>query len=142
MAALDQAVGNALNDVLLPNAASGTLTLGALTLTQPFNCRFMATAGTAAANGTAITGTSSVGINGQVTSASASVSNVPTKSNTGAISITTTSAAGSPWNGIEIWDSTGTPKRVLFGPTSNLAKTFASGDILSIPIANLTLTTT
>jgi hypothetical protein len=144
MAALDPVVGNALNDVLLANAASGStnLTIGTVTFVAPYNCRFMATAGTAAANGTAITGTSSVGINGSVANASASVSNVPTKSNTAAISITTTSAAGSPWNGIEIWDSTGTPKRVLFGPTTNLAKTFASGDILSIPIANLTLTTT
>lgn len=140
MAALDPAVGNPLNDVLLPNGASGTLTLGALTLTQPYNCRYMTTRGTAGTNGTAITGTSSVSIAGSVATASASSSNVPTKSNTGAITITT-SASGT-WNGIEIWDSTGTPKRVLFGPTADLSKAFASGDILSIPISNLTLTTT
>lgn len=140
MAALDPVVGNALNDVLLPNAASGTLTLGALTLTRPYNCRFQSTRGLAGTNGTNITGTNSTGINGLLTNASASVSNVPTKSNTGAISITTSSSG--TWNGIEIWDTTGTPQRVLFGPTSDLSKAFASGDILSIPTANLTLTAT
>lgn len=140
MAALDPAVGNALNDVLLPNAASGTLTLGALTLTQPYNCRFQGTRGVAGTAGTNITGTNSTGINGLFTTASASASNVPTKSNTGAISITTSS--GGTWNGLEIWDSTATPKRVLFGPTSDLGKAFASGDILSIPTGQMTLTTT
>lgn len=144
MAALDPVLGNALNDVLLANAASGStnLVIGTVTLTAPYNCRFMATRGAAGTNGTSITGTSSVAINGQFTAGSASVSNVPTKANTGALSITTTSAAGSPWNGIEVWDSTGTPKRILFGPTADLGKAFASGDILSIPIGNLSLTAT
>lgn len=140
MAALDPAVGNPLLDVLLPNGASGTLTLGALTLTQPFNLRFMSVRGTAAANGTAITGTSSAAMNGNFTAAAASVSNVPTKSNTGALTITT-SASGT-WNGNEVWDSTGTPKRVMFGPTADLSKAFASGDILSVPIGSLTGTVT
>lgn len=138
MAALDPVVGNALNDVLLPNLGSGTITLGALTLTQPFACHFLGTRGSAGTNGTAITGTSSVSIAGTVATASASVSNVPTKSNTGAISVTTTSSG--TWNGNEIWDATGTPKRVLYGPSSDLGKAFASGDILSIPTSNLTLT--
>ena len=144
MAALDPVVGNAFNDVLLANAASGSVNLiiGSITYTAPYACRFDATLGTAATAGTVITGTSSVAINGLFTNASASVTNVPTKANTGAISITTTSAAGSPWNGIEIFDANATPKRILFGPTAGLAKAFASGDILSIPIANLSLTTT
>lgn len=140
MPALDQVIGNALNDALLPNAASGTVTIGAVTLTLPFQVRFQSTRGTAGANGTNITGTATIGLNGQVTTASASVSNVPTKANTGAISITTTSSG--TWNGIEIFDATGTPKRVLFGPTADLGKSFVSGDILSIPINQLTLTTT
>lgn len=140
MGALDPVLGNALNDVLLPNAGSGTLTLGALTLTEPYNCRFQSTRGVAGTNGTNITGTNSTGINGLFTSGSASISNVPTKANTGAISITTSSSG--TWNGIEIFDTTGTPKRVLYGPTSDLGKAFASADILSIPIANATLTTT
>lgn len=140
MAALDPVLGNALNDVLLPNAGSGTLTLGALTLTQPFNCRFDGTRGVVATPGTVITGTSSASIAGKVATGSASISNVPTKANDGVISITTT--ASGTWNGIEIFDSTGTPKRVLFGPLSDLGKAFASGDILSIPIGNLSLQTT
>lgn len=135
-ASLDPVLGNALLDVLLNNAASGTTTIGAVTLTAPYNCRFQGTRGLAGTNGTNITGTNSTGINGLFTSAAASISNLPTKANTGAISITTT--AGGTWNGIETWDSTGTPKRVQFGPTSDLAKAFASGDILSIPTGNAT----
>lgn len=136
--ALDQVLGNALNDALLPNGASGTVTIGGVTLTLPFQVRFQATRGTAGSNGTNITGTATTGLNGQVATASASVSNVPTKPNTGALSITATSSG--TWNGIEVWDNTGTPKRVLFGPTADLGKTFVSGDILSIPINQLTLT--
>lgn len=142
MAALDPVLGNALNDVLLANAASGStnLSIGTVTLTAPYACRFDGTRGTAGTNGTVITGTSSTNINGLFTSGSASVSNVPTKSNTGAISIT--ASASGTWNGNEIWDANATPKRVLFGPTSDLGKAFASGDILSIPTGNMTLTTT
>jgi hypothetical protein len=142
MAALDPAVGNPLNDALLNNGASGTVTIGALTLTLPYTVIFDSTRGVAGTGGTPITGTSSITLAGKVATGSASVSNVPTKANDAAISITTTSAAGSPWNGIEIKDSTGTPKRILFGPTSDLGKAFASGDILSIPIGNLALTAT
>lgn len=140
MAALDPAVGNPLLDVLMPNGSSGTLTLGALTLTLPYNLKFIATRGSAGSNGTAITGTNSVSMAGQLTSTAASVSNVPTKANTGALTITTSSSG--TWNGCEIFDSTGTPKRVMFGPTSDLGKAFASGDILSVPIGSLTGTVT
>lgn len=151
MAAIDAAVGNAILDLLLPGHASdttGTLVIphggagAGLTLTMPFNVVFDATLATATVAGTAITGTSSVSLAGSATTAAATVSNVATKSNTGAISITTTSGVGSPWNGIRVMDSTGTPKRVLFGPTSPLGKAFVSGDILSVPIANLTGTIT
>lgn len=142
MAALDPVVGNAFNDVLMENAASGSIVVGALTLTAPWTVHFSATRGLAGTNGTDITGTATTTLAGKATAGSASVSNVPTKANTAAISITTTSAAGSPWNGIEYFDSTGTPKRVAFGPTSDLGKAFGSGDILSLPIGNNTSTVT
>jgi hypothetical protein len=140
MAALDQVIGNALNDALFPNAASGTVTIGAVTLTLPFQVRFQSTRGVAGTNGTNITGTATTGLNGKVATASASVANVPTKTNDSVISITTT--ASGTWNGIEIWDATGTPKRVIFAPTTDLGKTFVSGDILSIPINQLSATST
>lgn len=135
-ASLDPALGNPLLDVLLNNAATGTVTLGTVTLTAPYNCRFQSTRGVAGTNGTNITGTNSTGINGLFTTAAASAANVPTKSNTGAISITAT--ASGTWNGIETWDTSATPKRVQFGPTADLAKAFASGDILSIPTGSAT----
>lgn len=142
MAALDPVLGNALNDVLFANASSGTtnLSIGAVTLTAPYTVKFDGTRGLAGTNGTVITGTSSTVLNGKVATGSASISNVPTKANDSIISITT-SASGT-WNGIEVFDGNGTPKRVLFGPTSDLSKAFGSGDVLSLPIGNATLTTT
>lgn len=134
MAAIDPAVGNPLLDVLLPNGASGTLTLGALTLTQPYKCVFTSTLGTAAARGTSIQAGASLA--GLLTAAAASVSNVPTKANTGTISITT--ASSGTWAGCEIEDSTGTPKRTLYGPSVSLAKAFNIGDILAVNTGNLT----
>jgi cytoskeletal protein RodZ len=141
MTALDEVIGNALNDAILANAASGTsnLKIGSVQLTAPYTVLFDATRGTASVTGTAITGTSSTTLAGKVATASASVSHVPTKANDAIISITT-SASGT-WNGIRVQDSTGTPQRVLYGPTSDLSKAFGSGDILSLPIGNLTLTT-
>lgn len=140
MAALDPVVGNAVNDIVMQNGASGSVTAGGLTLTAPWTVHYSATRGLAGTNGTDITGTATTTLAGKATTPSASVSNVPTKANTAAISVTTTSAAGSPWNGIEYFDSTGTPKRVAFGPTSDLSKAFGSGDILSLPIGNNTST--
>lgn len=140
MAALDPAVGNPLNDALLANGASGSIVIGALTLTAPDLVHFSGTRGLAGTAGTDITGTATTTLAGKCATGSASITNVPTKANDAAISITT-SASGT-WNGIETKDATGTPKRKLFGPTSDLAKAFGSGDILSLPIGNLTLATT
>lgn len=140
MAALDPVVGNAFNDVVIENAASGSIVVGALTLTAPWTVHFSATLGVAGTNGTDITGTATTTLAGKATTGSASVSNVPTKANTAIISLTTT--ASGTWNGIEYFDSTGTPKRVAFGPTSGLGKAFGSGDILSLPIGNNTSTVT
>lgn len=133
--AIDPAVGNPLLDALLANGASGSIVIGALTLTAPYKCRFTSTLGTAAAAGTDIS-SGGTAINGLFTSSAASVSNVPTKANTGAITYTTGSSG--TWAGNEIYDANGTPKRVLYGPTSSLAKSFNSGDILSINTSNLT----
>lgn len=139
MAALDPVVGNATNDaLLLQNGASGSVATGTLTLTAPWTIHFSAVLGVAGTNGTDITGTATTTLAGKATTASASISNLPTKANTSAISITTTSAG--TWNGLEAFDSTGTPKRVWFAPTSALGKAFASGDILSVPIGNATST--
>lgn len=141
MAATDPVVGNAANDaILLQNGASGSVVIGTLTLTAPWTVHFSATLGVAGTNGTDITGTATTTLAGKATAGSASITNVPTKANTSAVSVTTTSSG--TWNGIEAFDSTGTPKRVWFAPTSALAKAFGVGDILSMPIGNLTSTVT
>lgn len=104
-APIDPALGNALNDVLFANAASGTtnLSIGAVTMTAPYTVHFSGTRGVAGTAGTDITGTASVGLNGLVATGSASVSNVATKANDSAISITTT--ASGTWNGVEVFDN-------------------------------------
>lgn len=147
MTALDEAVGNALLDFALAGAAgdtSGTIVIPAagggagITLTKPLNVVFDATRATASVAGTAITGTSSTTLAGKCGTASASVSHVPTKNNDAIISIT--ASAGGTWNGIRVMDSTGTPKRVVYGPAADLGKAFLSGDILAVPANNLTAT--
>lgn len=135
MAAIEPVLGNLLLDVLLPNGASGTLTVGAGTYTQPFKLRYDSVRGTAATPGTDIS-SGGVSLAGLLTAAAASVSNVPTKANTGTASYTTGSSG--TWNGCEVFSSDGTPKRVLYGPSSDLGKAFGVGDILAVNTGNLT----
>jgi len=147
MTAIDQVVANAINDFLLAGAAgdtAGTLVIPAagggpgITLTRPFNVVFDATLATASVPGTAITGTSSTTLAGKAGTASASVSNLATKPNDAIISIAASSSG--TWNGNRVMDSTGSPKRVVYGSSAPLAKGFASADILAIPVGNLQLT--
>jgi hypothetical protein len=147
MTMVDAAVGDPFLDFLLAGAAgdtSGTIAIPAagggagITLTKPFNVVFDATRATSTVAGTPSTGTSSVSLAGKAGTAAAPVSNVPTKNNDAIISITAT--ASGTWNGIRVMDSTGTPKRVVFGPSTDLSKGFASADVLAIPVSQLTAT--
>lgn len=135
MGAIEPVLGNLILDTLLANGASGTITIGAGTYTQPYKLRYDTVRGTAATPGT--DGSSGgVSLAGLLTAGAASVSNVPTKANTGTVSYTT--AGSGTWNGCEVFDSTGTPKRVLYGPSSDLGKAYGTGDILAVNTGNLT----
>lgn len=123
-------------DAVLNGSASGTEVLGSTTYTFPEKCKFLSTLSNAATAGTEFTGGSysagGVSLSGLFTSAAA----VGSKSNTGAIS--TTGSPATTWAGIEITDSTGTPKRMVFGPASSLAKSVNSGDTCTVLTSNLT----
>ena len=136
---------NDLCDQTLPNAASGTVTIGATTYTLPFRILFLSTLSVAATQGTEWTTsggyTSSSGggaaggvaLNGLVTTAASAAS----KANTGAITIS--NAPAQTWADNEIHDSTATTqKRVAFKGTPSLAKTVNAGDTCTIAIGSLT----
>lgn len=128
------------NDVIdasMQNGSSGTYVIGATTYTLPDKVRFQTTLSTAGAQGTEFTASGGytaggVSLAGLATAAAASAS----KASTGAVTVS--NAPAGTWAGIEITDSSGTPKRKIFGPASSLAKTVNAGDTVSIPSGQLT----
>lgn len=130
-------VCNAVLDALFNGGASGTVTLGALTLTLPYKIKFLSTLSTAGTAGTewATSGgytAGGVSLSGLFSTAAASAS----KSNTGVIQVT--NAPAGTWAGNEIVDSTGTPNRLSFGPATSLNVTVTAGSTALIPIGSLT----
>lgn len=117
---------------------SGTKTIGSLTITYPLAVRLMTAAGSATAAGTELasggsyvnaTGIS-VGANwGSVSSGAQATSAALSQANMPAATIV----------GIELWDSSGTKRRIEYG---NLAasKTTSSGDTLSFASGAITST--
>lgn len=135
------AFANDILDAEYQSGASGTFVLGATTYTLPLKCRFQTTLSTAGAQGTEFTASGGytaggVSLSGLFTTAASAAS----KSSTGAVSVS--NAPAGTWAGNEITDSTGTPKRMNFGPTSSLAKTVNAGDTVTIPSGSLTGTET
>jgi len=123
---------NDILDAAYQNGASGTFVLGSTTYTLPLKCRFQSTLSTAGAQGTEFPATGGytaggVSLAGLFTAAASAAS----KSNTGAVTVS--NAPAGTWAGIEITDSTGTPKRMNFGPGTTLGKTVNSGDTVTLP---------
>lgn len=129
-------INNAILDALMNNGASGTVTLGALTLTLPYKAKFLSTLSTVSAAGTEFTGGSypagGVSLAGLFATAAASSA----KANTGAVTVT--NAPATTWADVEIVDSTGTPIRLMFKGTPSLAKTVNAGDTCTIATGSLT----
>lgn len=136
-----QSFANDVCDVEINNGSSGTMTIGSTTYTLPLKVRFQTTLSTATAQGSEFTasgGYSAGGVSlaGLATTAAAS----GTKATTGAVTVS--NAPAGTWAGIEITDSTGTPKRMTFGPGTTLGKTVNAGDTVTIPSGGLTTTET
>jgi len=104
--------------------------------TGPIKCRLITTVGSSTANGTelATSGgyTSGVGAP-SLTFAAASAG---TKASNSAVTVTNMPATS--LNGVELWDSAGTPLRKWLGGITGAPKTTNSGDTFTIASASLT----
>jgi len=125
---LDQTFSNGLLQASVGNSFTAP--------TTPITCRLMTAVGTNTSNGTELaTGggyTSGTGAP-QVTFASASGGSMASN-----IAVTVTNMPATTINGIEIWDSSGSPRRLWWGPLTS-PKTTNSGDTFTIASGSLTL---
>lgn len=128
MSNLDQTFSNA----LLTASVGGSFTAP----TTPIVCRLMTANGTNTANGTELA-TSGGYVSGTgaptVTFAAASGGSVASN-----VAVTVTNMPATTINGVELWDSAGTPGRKWWGPLTS-AKTTNSGDTFTIASGSLTL---
>lgn len=128
MSNLDQTFSNA----LLQASVGGSFTAP----TTPVTCRLMTAVGTNTSNGTELaTGggyTSGTGAP-QVTFASASGGSMASS-----VAVTVTNMPATTVNGIELWDFSGSPKRLWWGPLTS-AKTTNAGDTFTVASGSLTL---
>lgn len=128
MSNLDQTFSNGLLQASVGNSFTAP--------TTPITCRLMTAVGTNTSNGTELaTGggyTSGTGAP-QVTFASASGGSMASN-----IAVTVTNMPATTINGIEIWDSSGSPRRLWWGPLTS-PKTTNSGDTFTIASGSLTL---
>ncbi len=128
MSSLDQTFSNSLLDTSVGGAFTPP--------TTPITCRLMTANGTATANGTelATSGGYTSGTGAPtVTFAAASAGS---KASSGAVTVTNMPAT--TINGVELWDSSGSPKRLWWGALT-AAKTTNSGDTFTIAAGSLTL---
>jgi hypothetical protein len=100
------------------------------TLTGPMMVRLMSAIGSAAANGTPISGT-----HGSAGLSSGTWTNVSASQRDDAAAINFTSMPATTTDSIEIWSNDGTPLRTEFGAITGGSKTTASGDTLSFAAA-------
>lgn len=128
MSSLDQTFSNKLLDA----SVGGSFTAP----TTPITCRLMTANGTNTSNGTelATSGgyTSGTGAP-QVTFAAASAGSKASN-----VAVTVTNMPATTVNGIELWDSAGTPVRLWWGALT-AAKTTNAGDTFTIASGSLTL---
>jgi hypothetical protein len=130
MGALDQTFANAVLDATFDRSgASVRLSTG------PMHCRLMTANGTATSNGTelATSGGYTAGTGAPTfTTAAASAGSEASNS-----AVTVTNMPATTINGVEVWDSAGTPARKWWGALT-AAKTTNSGDTFSIASGSLT----
>lgn len=133
MGALDQSMANSVLDALFDETGAAVrLTTG------PFKVRIMTANGSATANGTELTSGGSYVAGTGIALAATDMDAAATgsKDNGNAISQTNMPASAS-LNGIEIWDSAGTPKRVWWGALTGAPKSTSAGDTFSIAAGSL-----
>ena len=128
MSNLDQTFSNSLLDSSVGTALTAP--------TTPIHCRLMTANGTNTTNGTELatgggytSGTGAPTVTFAAASAGSKASNA---------AVTVTNMPATTINGVELWDSSGTPKRLWWGPLT-AAKTTNAGDTFTIASGSLTL---
>jgi hypothetical protein len=128
VSSLDQTFSNKLLDA----SVGGTLT----SPTTPITCRLMTANGSNTSNGTELatgggytSGTGAPTVTFAAASAGSKASNV---------AVTVTNMPATTINGVELWDSAGSPIRTWWGALT-AAKTTNSGDTFTIASGSLTL---
>lgn len=125
-------------DQTLANTILTAITGGAaLSITGPVKLRLIATVGSATANGTEITAGAGYTAGGQTTAGAWGTASGGSISNSAA-AITWTNMPTATINGVELWDSSGTPKRIAWGTIA--ARSTTAGDTLTFATSSLTLT--
>ena len=124
-------------------SATATFTPGtgggsALVITPPYKLRLMSTAGSNTANGTELTTTGGYTAGGSsLGSTFCAAPSGGTQSNSNAVSWSATGTWATV-NGIEIWDSAGTPLRWLQGAITAITGV-VNGDTVSFAIGSITI---
>ena len=141
----DQTLVNTLLTNLLRGTAAGTWnpTGGtSLTITPPCKLRLYQVTGTEAASGTEQTGTNGYTTGGSTLGAPAvNALSAGATANTNAVTWTATGTWANATNGVEIWDSSGTPVRILWGAltVAIAASAVVNGDTVTFAAGAITV---
>ena len=136
----DRTRADAVLQAFLTSSTAATLTPGtgggsAMTITPPLKLRLMSAAGSNTANGTELTATGYTAAGNSMGATAFGAPAAGVQSNSNAVTWT----AGAAWAavlGIEIWDTSATPLRVLQGTITSV--TLANGNTLTFPVASIT----
>jgi len=139
----DQTRVNWMLQAFFTASATATFTPGtgggsALVITPPYKLRLMSTAGSNTANGTELTTTGGYTAGGSTLGTTfCAAPSGGTQSNSNAVSWSATGTWATV-NGIEIWDSAGTPLRWLQGAITAITGV-VNGDTVSFAIGSITV---
>jgi len=139
----DQTRVNWMLQAFFTASATATFTPGtgggsALVITPPYKLRLMSTAGSNTANGTELTTTGGYTAGGSTLGTTfCAAPSGGTQSNSNAVSWSATGTWATV-NGIEIWDSAGTPLRWLQGAITAITGV-VNGDTVSFAIGSITI---
>lgn len=143
----DQNRVNTLLQIIFTATGPTTITPGgtggpsALTITAPFHLRLMTATGSNTATGTEATNITCPGYTAGGSSLGTTFCAAPTAGQQSNSNSVTWNATGnwSTINGIEVWDTSGTPLRWLQGPVTSPISGVVNGDSVSFAAAAITI---
>ncbi len=131
---------DAIMQAILTSSTAFTVTPGtgggsAFTITPPHKLRLMTVVGSSTANGTELSATGYIAAGNTMGATAFGAPAAGVQSNSNSVAWT----AGAAWSavvGIEVWDTSGTPLRLLQGGITSV--TLANGNTLTFPAASIT----